>query len=275
VRNGTKTLNSVNIEYDLNLTLVTYMRLHEALAFYARQYANNEGPSQSMIFFLKSFEKGSKPFRRILQYNEINRSTVSNISTVKTFFTLINTDPSEEKILKFLWSDWNCGFLSNRCREFLYKFRNNILGLNSRVCKFVVTAQAECTFCCLNKEPFPIIAESFIHLFFNCHVSDKYRKKVESALFPEIVNNTDIVRKEFWFLGKMPGPRNYNPFISAMVNVVNHLLWEMKLRKDLQPLSVFYEDVKFAAYKLLKYKYLREAKQSDIFFVCRHTFDPP
>ncbi len=223
-----------------------------------------------MIFFLKSFEKGSKPFRRPLQYNEINRSTVSNISTVKTFFNLINTDPPEEKILKFLWSDWNCGFLSNRCREFLYKFRNNILGLNSRVCKFVVTVQAECTFCCLNKEPFPIIAESFIHLFFNCHVSDKYKKKVESALFPEIVNNTDIVRREFWFLGKMPGPRNYNPFISAMVNVVNHLVWEMKLRKELQPLSVFYEDVKFAAYKLLKCKYLREAKQSDI-FLCAGT----
>ncbi len=42
MRNGTKTLNRVNIEYDLDRTLVTYMRLYEALAFYARQYANNE-----------------------------------------------------------------------------------------------------------------------------------------------------------------------------------------------------------------------------------------
>jgi len=275
VRNGTKTLNSVNIEFDLNLTLVTYMRLHEALDFYARQYANNVGPSQSVAFFLKSFEKGSKPFRRILQHNETNRSTVGGITTVKKFFSLVDIDLPEEKILKFLWSDWNCGFLTNRCREFLFKFRNNILGLNSRVCKFVNTVQAECTFCCMNKEPFPINTESFVHLFFSCHVSDKYRKKIETCLFPEIVNNTDIIRREFWFLGKMPGDRNYNPFISALVNIVNHLIWEMKLRKELQPLSIFFEDVKFAAYKILKCKYIREAKQNDIFFVCRHTFDPP
>jgi hypothetical protein len=65
VRNGTKTLHSVNLEYDLNLSLVTYMRLHEALAFYSRQYDNNEGPSQSLQFFIKTFDKGSKPFRRI------------------------------------------------------------------------------------------------------------------------------------------------------------------------------------------------------------------
>jgi hypothetical protein len=127
----------------------------------------------------------------------------------------------------------------------------------------------------MNKEPFPINTESFVHLFFSCHVSDKYWKKIKDCLFPEIVNGTDIIRREFWFLGKMPGARNYNPFISALVNIVNHLLWEMKLRKELQPLSIFFEDEKFAAYKILKCKYIREAKQNDIFFVCRHTFDPP
>jgi hypothetical protein len=41
-------------------------------------------------------------------------------------------------------------------------------------------------------------------------------------------------------------------FFSAIVNVVNHLIWEMKLRKELQPVSVFYEDVKYAVHKLLK-----------------------
>jgi hypothetical protein len=121
----------------------------------------------------------------------------------------------------------------------------------------------------------PINSESFVHLFFNCHVNEKYRIKIESTLFPEILNNNDVIRRDFWFLGKMPGDRNFNPFISALVNVVNHLIWEMKLRKELQPVSVFYEDFKYAVHKLLKVKYLREAKQNDISFVCRHTFDPP
>jgi hypothetical protein len=274
-RNGTKTLHSVNMEYDLNFSLVTFMRLHEALRFYSRQYENNDGPAQSLQFFIKSFDKGSKPFRRILQHAETSRIAVAGINTVQTFFSLTDLDKPEEKILRFLWSDWNNGFFSNRCREFLFKFRNNTLGLNSRVCKFVNNVDAECTFCVANKEPLPINAESFVHLFFNCHVNEKYRVKIENTLFPEIVNKNDTIRRNFWFLGKMPGGGNFNPFISAIVNVVNHLIWEMKLRKEMQPVSVFYEDVKYAVHKLLKVKFLREAKQNDIFFVCRHTFDPP
>jgi hypothetical protein len=275
VRNGSKTLHSVNLEYDLNLSLVTYMRLHEALAFYSRQYANNAGPSQSLQFYLKTFDRGSKPFRRILQHAENIRTTVSGINTVQTFFSLTNIDKPDEKILKFLWSDWNNGFFPNRCREFLFKFRNNTLGLNSRVCKFVNNISAECTLCIANKEPFPINSESFDHLFFNCHAASRYRIKIESALFPEISNSGEVTRRNFWFIGKMPGERSFNPFISALVSVVNHHIWEMKLRKELQPVSVFFEDIKYAVHKLLKVKYLREAKQNDIFFVCRHTFDPP
>jgi hypothetical protein len=202
LRNGAKTLHSVNIEYDLNLSLVTYMRLHEALEFYSRQYVNNEGPSQSLQFFIKTFDRGSKPFRRILQHAENSRETVAGINTVQTFFSLTNFDTPEEKFLKFLWSDWNNGFLSNRCREFLFKFRNNTLGLNSRVCKFVNTVRAECTFCEVNKEPLPINSESFVHLFFNCHVADRYRIKIESTIFPEVANNNDVVRRNFWFLEK-------------------------------------------------------------------------
>jgi hypothetical protein len=251
------------------------MRLHEALAVYSRQYANNAGPSQNLHFYLKTFDRGSKPFRRILQHAENIRTTVSGINTVQTFFSLTNIDTPDEKILKFLWSDWNNGFFPNRCREFLFKFRNNTLGLNSRVCKFVHNISAECTFCIVNKEPFPINSESFDHLFFNCHVASRYRIKIESALFPEIINSGEVTRRNFWFIGKMPGDRSFNPFISALVSVVNHLIWEMKLRKELQPVSVFFEDVKYAVHKLLKVKYLREAKQNDIFFVCRHTFDPP
>jgi hypothetical protein len=172
---------------------------------------------------------------------------------------LTDIDTPEERFLKFLWSDWNNGYFPNRCREFLFKFRNNTLGLNSRVCKFVNTVRAECTFCEINKEPLPINSESFVHLFLNCHVADRYRIKIESILFLEILNNNEVIRRNFWFIGKMPGERSFHPFISALVNVVNHLFWEMKLRKELQPVSVFFEDVKYAVHKLLKVKYLREA----------------
>jgi hypothetical protein len=76
------------------------MRLHEALAFYSRQYVNNEGPSQSLQFFIKTFDRGSKPFGRILQHDENSRVTVAGINMVQTFFSLTNIDKPEEKIFK-------------------------------------------------------------------------------------------------------------------------------------------------------------------------------
>ncbi len=122
MRNGSKTLHSVNLEYDLNLSLVTYMRLHEALAFYSRQFVNNEGPSQSLQFFLKTFDRGSKPFRRVLQHAEISRITVAGINTVQTFFSLTKIDTPEEKFLKFLWSDWNKVFFQTAVENFYLNF---------------------------------------------------------------------------------------------------------------------------------------------------------
>jgi hypothetical protein len=98
--------------------------------------------------------------------SDISKVKISSVNTVQTFFTLIDIKLPDEKALKFLWADWNCGFYRNRCRDFLYKFRNNILGINARVCKFVNTVNAECTLCCINKEPLPVNAESFVHLFF-------------------------------------------------------------------------------------------------------------
>jgi len=184
----------VNTDQGLDFTLADYLRIHEALRFYSDTKNDSAVPAQSLEFLMKSFEKGSKPFRRILQFADIEKLKLNNVNTVKTFFSLIEIDPLVECFLKILLGDWNCGFYSNRCREFLYKFRNNTLGLNARVCKFVNTVDAECTFCCLAKEPRPVNSETFSHLFFNCPTSDRYRKAAEEKFFPEIFNAESDVR---------------------------------------------------------------------------------
>jgi hypothetical protein len=58
---------------------VTYMRLHEALEFAANKKANEDGKSQSLEFFLKSFDRGSSPYRKILQLTEIARWKIENL----------------------------------------------------------------------------------------------------------------------------------------------------------------------------------------------------
>jgi hypothetical protein len=65
-------------------------------------------------------------------------------------------------------------------------------------------------------------------------------------------------------------------FISCIVNLTNNLIWEMKLRKNIIPVSIFYEDLKTQVVRTLKMlSKLREAKHAEPFFACRHTYDPP
>jgi hypothetical protein len=159
-------MDNLNVEYRLDLNLVTYMRLHEALQYAVETRRNDEAfPSQSLDFFLKSFEKRSKPFRGILRYKENSKLKIRNLNTVKTFFELVSFPQPEGDILRFCWGEWQKNYYGNRCKEFLYKVRNNILGTNQRVNKFVQGIDAECSLCTANKEPRPIQAESFIHVF--------------------------------------------------------------------------------------------------------------
>jgi hypothetical protein len=100
-------------------------------------------------------------------------------------------------------------FFCNVQREFLYKFFNNILGLNSRVANFVAGHSAECTLCVLNREPLPINTESFLHLFFECEYSSKYRNMAETELFPELLGQSVQNKKIFWLLGLIPTGNDY------------------------------------------------------------------
>jgi hypothetical protein len=274
---GTKTLDELNREFDLNFTLVTYMRTHEALQFAVLKYGNEEASTvQSLDFFLKSFDKGSKPFRKILQRNEVKKWKIANLNTVNTFLSLTNIQKPSDGILKSCWGEWNITFFSNRMREFLFKFRNNILGLNSRVCKFVPGIESECSLCVVNKEPYPIQSETFIHLFFDCCHSDRYRKLIENRFFPELRNSGETDRKKFWFFALLPGMEKTNTFISAIVSMVHFFTWESKLRKEFSPLGIFLENTEGEVKKMLKIsKVLRIERSKANFFVCRHFSDPP
>jgi hypothetical protein len=281
VRRAAKSLDEINREFGLNFTLITYMRLHEALQFAVDKRTNANAnlavkPTQSLDFFLKSFERGSKPFRRILQFKERSKWKIETLNTVKTFceITTVNQPPTE--IIKTCWGEWNRNYFSNRCREFIYKFRNNILGLNARVCKFVQGIEPECSLCILNKEPRPVHSETFLHVFFDCPYSEKYRTAIVNKLVPEIRNATPDVRLRFWFFGLLPGMTKNNSFVSLVVTLTNFYIWECKLRKECIPAGTMVENVVFGAKKALKMSMsLRSEKEKSNFFLCRHISDPP
>ena len=152
-RGAAKSLDAVNQDFNLNLSLVTYMRIHGALRFYKNSRRNAETlPTQSIDFFLKTFQRGSKPFRRILTNVKVNNLKIESTNSVRTFFTLVDVPIPSNKILKNVWGAWNRTFFGNRCREFLFRFYNNILGINSRVAHFVPGFEAECSLCSVGNE---------------------------------------------------------------------------------------------------------------------------
>jgi hypothetical protein len=277
IRGGPKSLEDINMEFSLNLTLVTYMRLHESLQFFVNSRRDNDVKlSQSLDFFLKSFEKGSKPFRKILSFRERKNLNISVLNTVKTFIDLVDIAMPEGDVLRACWGEWQRNYYGNRCKEFLYKYRNNILGTNQRVAHFVPNYSAECSLCTANNEPLPIQAESFMHVFFDCTYSRKYRETLIRNYFPELVNGDIVAQKNLLFFGLAPGMQHCNMFISGIVSQFNFLIWTVKLQKKLIPVNIFFEDLNLSIYKMLKMSNkIREAKQNLDLYVCRHTFDPP
>ncbi len=200
IRGRPKSLNQINLDSGVDFDLNCYMRIHESLQFYIANRREDEPvPDQSVGFFLKTFTRGSRPYRRILEYNINSKEKLAQNNTVVTFFRLLNTEIFDETLLKKCWGMWNNTFFFNIQQEFLFKYFNNILGINARVSKCVAGHPSECTFCTASREPLPINTEGFIHLFFECPHSEKYRSMAETEFFPEISHENTLNKKFFGF----------------------------------------------------------------------------
>jgi hypothetical protein len=252
------------------------MRIHESLQFYKNSRGNVEpAPEQSLKFFLKTFTSGSGPYRRTIEYATNYKEKLANNNTVITFFNFLGIPVLEDPLLKSCWSAWNRTCYGNRHREFLFKFYNNILGVNARVAYFVAGHSAECTVCSINDEPAPRQAETFLHVFFECHFTSRYRLMAETEFFPEISELSETEKKTFWLLGIIPSNIGYigNMFIQSAVFCINYLIWRIKLTKTKTPVSIFREDfVYMIKCLLLKSGKLREVKTNSHFFLCRQKF---
>ena len=81
------------------------------------------------------------------------------MTQIKTFLKLTNSENISHSRLKSLIGGWDNSFLPGKIRTFLFKFYNNILGLNSRVAKFNVDIDPSCapykTIGLLKRKPSP------------------------------------------------------------------------------------------------------------------------
>ena len=127
-------------------------------------------------------KKGSKCFRDIMtKISSIEQGT-TKFPQVKTFSWLVSTQHIETTRLKNMMGAGNNNFIPGKIRTFLFKFYNNILGLNSRVAKFNRTTDLSCTFCSLTNYRLTE-RETFLPLFFYCETTNRILAEFYNQFF--------------------------------------------------------------------------------------------
>jgi len=231
IRDRVKSLDEVNEDLGLNLTLVTYMRLTEAITHYLSTKAKlpNTLPV-GIVPFMTTFNKGSNKLRKVLAVKNISSLNIENMTSVVSFRNITNTEIIELKFLKANLGFWNFTGQQNSVREFIYKFYNNQLGLNTRVAHFVRGHNRGCTLCQL-KNINPLPDETFKHLFFDCDTVASLHKRLIEKYFSSLRNMNEQQQRQFWFNGIFENKANL--FVTFAIFAFQFLIWKLKLRKEI------------------------------------------
>jgi exonuclease III len=246
-----KPLEVLNDNLVTPLSLVTFMRLQEAFTFLRNKISKTKFswdgiPSMNIDTFLGRFKKGSKHFRKILSIcTERNK----NVDSFKKFLNLCGNLQLElvqaEKILGL----WNSNFMQNKFREFIFKYRSNLLGLNVRVNHFNRDTPRGCTFCFIQRK-IPVQDETFSHLFFDCNHTKTLRGQMLNYIIDDGIVLTDLEKRKLFLLG-IYGNEDFNLFTAVAMHWLNYCIWDAKLRKHLISFSSILNNFYFGMDQML------------------------
>jgi hypothetical protein len=124
--------------------------LQTALRYVKKNKFQIRTTTNSLQTFIMRFKKGSRNFRKVLDYRANAKVKCSRSNKIKTFFRLTEIPTPPESELHKLNSEWSTCVFPVKLREFSFKFRNNALGLNTRVSHFNRNVNRGCTFCTIN-----------------------------------------------------------------------------------------------------------------------------
>jgi hypothetical protein len=122
---------------------------------------------------------------------------------------------------------WNCSFLPNDYREFLFKERNNCLGLNSRVAHFQENTTDQCSFC-RTLNPDTNNRETFLHLFLECPVTRTALNGFLRLSGSNIQGNDPNLKYSYWF-GMLNNELNKS--LALVFSTFRFGIWKFRLRK--------------------------------------------
>jgi exonuclease III len=236
--NHPKSIDDLTLDTGIPFSLVTYMRIHESLQFFIsrNRNRNTDGTQKSIENFLGPLKGVAKKIRKVLD-SDCRRKEPGQLQTVKTFFRLTDLTIPQANLSKLLGC-WNISHLPNKIRDFIFRFLNNSLPLNTRLSHFVININRQCTFCVINNAQAPS-DETFLHLFSSCETTVIIHNWFLNRYFPGTGTALSAEeRKKFFFGGGLPGKR-YSIFAIVIPLLIQFLIWEMKIQKrTLSPLTL-------------------------------------
>ena len=276
VSNGRmKSLAEINANHNIDLSLLSYMRLGEILMTYKRKQKINsrsDGTAISLVKLFARVKKGSKIYRKYMVEEKLKKMNANKLRSVTVFYNLVGIEKGGVKVIKNNNALWGFYWLKNRVREFFFKFFNNKLGINTRVSHFVDDFDRSCDLCIASKS-LPACEESFTHLFFYCTVTADLQQKFINKYLDSMANeiNNTLDKKRLWF--EWTGPQSVvdSQLFRIIIGIFQFTLWECKIKKRAMSFNSFMIDYFFNLKATVEMsRDLTDEKNSSNYFLCRN-----
>ncbi len=231
--NGIKTRIEISMEYNLQLSISAYADLARCLNHYVRRLKPNErnnGSNSTIFGEFGTIKKPGKKIRKALVKKKRKTFELRTQNCTVKFLEITGTVFPGEKQYGSVISLWNAQGITNRAKVFLFKYFNNILGINTRLSHFVPNHSRSCTFCQLVGVN-PVPDETFAHLFLDCSTVRKWHDGFLADYFPNVYLRDELDRKTIFFLGRVHEPDSDNYFISFTIILFQYHVWELRLKK--------------------------------------------
>ena len=196
-------LQTLNTNFDLKLTGTIYFKLRAALLFFLSDNKPNiSSKGKALPEFFTSFKMGSKICRKILMGTSNNFNTCDTTTTI-SFFNICGVLVPDSETLESVLPLWTLNAIPNQRREFIFKFFNNKLRINTRTFHFGGSTRF-CTFCSTVGNP--NTGKTFEHLFLTCPITNVVHEQLDEAVFRS--RHVSLLNKKLNWLGCQKSDNN-------------------------------------------------------------------
>jgi hypothetical protein len=224
--NSFKTMEDFRV-MNLPFSMVTWMALRSAITLAKKSIPVLDTPPRSLAMFISRIKKGSKGFRNVIDRSVYRNNRLSELTVLNSFAEITNTRLPDTTILKNFISGWNCTFLDNNFREFIYKCRNNCLRTGDRLSHLLPSFNDRC-FLCKGVIVDSSARETFLHLFRRCVVTSSLLLKFNKYFKLEWNSDNFYFKNLYWY-----GANGIHLDRQALLvyDIFRYQIWNMKNRK--------------------------------------------